>query len=178
MLILQALGVLAVGWFLAWLFGNALSPLKRFPLAGVGLVVAGLASLLFVVHGYETGNALPASTTSASEASLFAAEHAGDPSANNAFLAWARNTMRAHSRHGGDSATYYLEPQAVLTNAELGQWSTYVLLPERATKRPSEAEWIVFYGVAPTLSGQRRSQFGRVIRYASLFGLAQRSDGR
>jgi hypothetical protein len=194
-LILQALAVLVGGLVLARL----LSPLRSFAMAGVGLMVVLAAGVLFVVHGYKTASTLPEGTEAASEASLFQAEHAADPRANNEFLEWARNTMLAapHGRVGtgaggtGTGAggtgtggtgtgvvagTYYIEPAAVLQEAELGQWSTYELLPERATATPAEAEWIVFYGVAPQLSAAEQGRFGQLEEYAPGFALAGRSD--
>ncbi len=176
-LILQALAVLVGGLLLARLLGGALAPLRTFALAGVGLLVVLIAGVLFVVNGYETASTLPAATQTASEASLFEAEHAADPRAPNEFLEWARHTMLA-AAHGTASvgATYYIEPATVLQEAELGQWSTYELLPDRATATPAEAEWIVFYGVAPRLTAAERSRFDVVKEYEPGFALARRTD--
>jgi hypothetical protein len=171
-LILQALAVLAGGLLLARLLRGVLAPLRSFAVAGVGLLVVLVAVVLFAVHGYETASTLPEQTRAASEASVSEAEQAADPRAENEFLEWARHTMLAAARAG----TYYIEPAAVLQEAELGQWSTYELLPERATATPAEAQWIVFYGVAPRLTAAERGRFGAVEEYAPGFALARRSD--
>jgi hypothetical protein len=108
--------------------------------------------------------------------SSFAAQHAADPGANNTFLAWARKEMlTVDARNHG---TYYLKPATVLKEPELGQWSTYELLPERATSRLSEADWIVFYGVSPALTAEQRRQFGGIIQFSPGYALALRSNAR
>ncbi|HTZ62852.1 MAG TPA: hypothetical protein VMB51_01980 [Solirubrobacteraceae bacterium] len=177
-LIVQALAVLAGGLLLARLLRGVLTPLRSFAVAGVGLLVVLAAGVLFVVHGYETASTLTEQTQAAAEASPSEAEHAADPRAQNEFLEWARQTMlaAAHGRGGAATGTYYIEPAAVLQEAELGQWSTYELLPERATASPAEAEWILFYGVAPRLTPSERDSFGTVDEYAPGFALARRSD--
>lgn len=172
-LILQALAIIVGGIALAVFLGGVLSPLKRTPLSGVGLAVALVAGVLFFVNVYKTGNALSESTQLASETNLFEAEHDGDPAANNEFLEWAREAMLAHG-HGKGGGTYYLEPATILANAELGQWSTYALLPERATATPGEADWIVFYDVPLTLTAQEHGQFGDIAEFSTGYGLAAR----
>jgi hypothetical protein len=172
-LILQALAIIVAGIALAVCLGGFLSPLKRAPLSGVGLAVAVVAGVLFFVNVYKTGNALSQSTQLMSETNLFEAEHDGDPGANNEFLEWARNAMLAGD-HGKSGGTYYLEPTTILGSAELGQWSTYALLPERATATPAEADWIVFYGVPLTLTAQEQGHFGDIAEFASGYGLATR----
>jgi hypothetical protein len=174
-LILQALAIIVGGIALAVLFGGFLSPLKRAPLSGVGVVAALVAGVLFFVNVFKTGNALSESTQLASETNLFEAEHDGDPGANNEFLEWARDAMLA-GHHGESRGTYYLEPPAILGNAELGQWSTYALLPERATATPAEANWIVFYDVPLTLTTQERGHFGDIAEFSNGYGLATRVD--
>jgi hypothetical protein len=171
-LILQAIGVLAVGLVIAWLFATVISPLQRSRFVGVGIAVLAVAALLFVVHIFETGSGFSEGTATAAKASLFEAEHEGDLNANNAFLAWARNQMLAKS---GLGSTYYIEPPAVLENAELGQWSTYVLLPERATATLSQANWIVFYGVAPALVAKISGPHREFTQFSPGFALARRS---
>jgi hypothetical protein len=172
-IILQAIGVLAAGLVLAWLLASTLSPLQRSRFAGVGVAVTAIVGLLFVVHVLETGSGLPESTANAAKASLFDAEHAGDPSANNAFLVWACDRMLAQSGRGG---TYYLEPSNTLQNAELGQWATYVLLPERATEKLAEADWVVFYEATPESLAQVRGQIGPIVQFAPGYALARRSN--
>jgi hypothetical protein len=174
-LILQALAIIVGGIALAVFLGGFLSPLKRAPLSGVGLVVALVTGVVFFVNVYKTGNALSQSTQLTSEANLFEAEHDGDPGANNEFLEWARDRMLA-GNHGKGRGTYYLEPTTVLGNAELGQWSTYALLPERATATPAEADWIVFYGVPLTLTAQEHGHFGDIAEFSNGYGLAARVD--
>jgi hypothetical protein len=171
-LILEAIGVLAVGLVIAWLFATVLSPLQHSRFVGVGLAVTVLAGLLFVVHLFETGSGFSESTATAAKASLFEAEHAGDPSANNAFLSWARSQMLEKSGRG---STYYIEP-SVLSNAELGQWSTYVLLPERETAKLSEAEWIVFYEAPSSLVSQVSGGHSQAIQFSPGFAIARRSS--
>jgi hypothetical protein len=172
-LILEAIGVLAAGLVIAWLFATVLSPLQRSRFVGVGLAVTVLAGLLFVMHLFETGSGFSESTATAAKASLFEAEHGGDPNANNAFLSWARSRMIEQSGRG---STYYLEPASVLANPELGQWSTYVLLPERASAKLSEAEWVVFYEAPPSLVAQVSGGHGQVIQFSSGFAIARRSS--
>jgi hypothetical protein len=172
-IILQAIGVLAAGLVLAWLLASTLSPLQRSRFAGVGIAATAIVGLLFVVHVLETGSGLPESTASAAKVSLFDAEHAGNPNANNAFLVWARDRMLSK---GGRGSTYYLEPPAVLQNAELGQWSTYVLLPERATAKLAEADWVVFYEVTPESVAQVGGQVGSIVQFAPGYALARRSN--
>ncbi len=174
-IILQAVGVLAAGLVLAWLLASALAPLQRFRFAGVGIAVVAIAGVLFVVHALEIGSGLPESTATAAKASLFDAEHAGNPSANNAFLVWARRQMLAQSGRG---STYYLDPPSVLQNAELGQWSTYVLLPERATAKLAEADWIVFYEATAASFAHVRREVGQLIQFAPGFAVARRSNAR
>jgi hypothetical protein len=175
-LLFQVLAILGGGFVLARLLGTGYSPLKRFPAAGVGLAGALVAGVLFAYHVYQVGSGLPESTQADAAVSSFSAQHAADPRANNAFLAWARNEMLADS--GRDGGAYYMEPATVLENAELGQWSTYELLPERATSKLSEADWVVFYGVTPTLTAEQHRQFGVITQFEPGFALASRSNAR
>jgi hypothetical protein len=175
MLIFQVLGFLAGGAVLARALAGS-SLLERFPLAGVGLAVVLVAGVLFWDHVWQIGSGLPESTRTASAVSSFAAQHAADPGANNTFLAWARKEMLTVTAHG--RGTYYLEPTTVLKEPQLGQWSTYELLPERATLKLSEADWIVFYGVKPILTPEQRRQFGGITQFSSGYALALRSNAR
>jgi hypothetical protein len=171
-LILKVVGVLAGGLAVARMLARRSPSLKRRPMAAVGLAAALVAAVLFVYHVYEIGSGLPEATRASAAVTPFVAQHAGDLNANNAFLVWAQQVMAAHTTHRG---TYYLEPETLLANAELGQWSTYVLLPERATTKLGEAEWIVFYGVEPSLSAEQRRQFGSISEFAPGYALASRS---
>jgi hypothetical protein len=177
-LILQALGVLVGGLLLARPLARIFPPRTRIPLAGVGLTAALAAGVLFFVHAYETGDGLPGQTRTDSEASLFEAEHAADPNANNAFLQWARNAMLTSPARNRGAGAYYLEPVAILQEPELYQWSTYELLPERVTSKLGEADWIVFYGVLPTLTAKERSQFGEIAEFSRGYAVALRTDAR
>jgi hypothetical protein len=176
MLVFQVLGFLAGGVVLARVLAAGSSPLERFPLAGVGLAAALVAGVLFWDHVWQIGSGLPGSTRTASAVSSFVAQHAADPGVNNTFLAWARKEMLTVTAH--DHSTYYLEPATVLKEPELGQWSTYQLLPERATAKLSEADWIVFYGVNPTLTSEQRRQFGGITQFSPGYALALRSNAR
>jgi len=171
-LILEVVGVLAGGLALTRMLARRSPPLKRRPTAAVGLAAAAVAVVLFAYHVYEIGSGLPEPTRAYAAISPFVAQHAADLRANNAFLEWARNEMAADATHRG---TYYLEPATILADAELGQWSTYVLLPERATAKLSEAEWIVFYGVQPSLTPAQSRQFGSISEFAPGYALAPRS---
>jgi hypothetical protein len=175
-LLLQALAVFGGGLFLARLLGTRLAPLKRLPAAGVGLAGALVAGVLFAYHVYQVGSGLPESTRADAAVSSFAAEHEADPGANNVFLVWARNQMLGDRRNAG--GTYYIEPATVLEHAELGQWSTYELLPERATSTLSEATWVIFYGVIPALTAEQRHRFRAITQFAPGFALASRSNAR
>jgi hypothetical protein len=173
-LVFQVLGVLAGGVILSFVLARGRRPSKRLPMAGVGLAGALVACVLFLYHVYQNGSELPGATAADSAVSSFAAQHAGDPNAFNAFLVWARTEMLADTAH--ELGTYYLEPHSVLEDAELGQWSTYELLPERATSKLSEADWIVFYGVIPTLTAEQHRQFGQITAFSPGYALALRSD--
>ncbi len=175
-LVFQVLGFLAGGAILTRILTAGSSSYERFSVACVGLAAAIVAGVLFWDHVWQIGSGLPESTRTASAASSFAAQTAPDPSANNTFLGWARNEMRTVTGHGRD--TYYLEPATVLREPELGQWSTYELLPERATSKPSEANWIVFYGIPPTLTAEQRRTFSKIIRFSPGYALALRSNAR
>ncbi len=176
MLVFQVLGFLAGGVVLARVLAAGSLPQERFPLAGVGLVAALVAGVLFWDHVWQIGSGLPESTRTASAVSSFAAQHAADPGANNTFLAWARKEMLTVTSHG--RGTYYMEPATVLKEPELGQWSTYELLPERATSKLSEADWIVFYGVSPILTAEQRRQFGGLTQFSPDYALALRYHAR
>jgi hypothetical protein len=173
-LVFQVLGFLAGGAALTRILTASSSPRERFPVACVGLAAAIVAGVLFWDHVWQIGSGLPGSTRTASAVSSFAAQTAPDPSANNVFLGWARNEMRTVTAHGND--TYYLEPATVLKEPELGQWSTYELLPGRATSTPSEANWIIFYGVPTTLTAKQRRTFNRIFRFSPDYALALRSN--
>ena len=175
-LVFQVLGFLAGGVVLTRVLTVDSSKLDRLPLVGVGLAVALVAVVRFSDHVWQIGSGLPGSTRNASAASSFAAQHAADPGANNAFLAWARKEMLTVTARG--RGTYYLEPAMVLKEPELWQWSTYELLPERATSKLSEADWIVFYGVNPVLTAEQRRQFGGITQFSPSYALALRSDAR
>ena len=138
--------------------------------------MACVATVLFWDHVWQIGSELPRSTRAASAVSSFDARHEGDPSANNLFLEWARKEMLAVAPHG--RGTYYMEPASVLEEPRLGQWSTYVLLPERATSQPSEADSIVFYGVSPILTADQGREFGEITEYSPGYALALRSNAR
>jgi hypothetical protein len=171
----QVLGFLVAGGILAYVLAEGSLRIERFLLAGVGLAIALVASVLFWDHVWQIGSGLPESTRTASEVSSFAAQHAADPGANNAFLAWARREMLTVAR---DRGTYYLEPTMVLKEPQLGQWSTYELLPERATSKLSEADWIVFYGATSNTRAERRRQFGPIMQFSPGYALARRISAR
>ena len=178
-LILEVLGVLVGGLLLARVLllagllstGPPASPRRSG--AGIGVAVALVAGLLFWDHVYQVAGSFPEATRAASEVSPFAAQHAAVHGANNAFLAWARRQMLAGRQERG---TYYLEPATILGEATPLQWSTYVLSPERATPRLREADWIVFYGIAPQLTAEQSHQFGEIEEFSPDFALAQRLD--
>ena len=174
-LVFQVLGFLVGGCILATVFAEGSKRLE-FLLAGVGLVVALVASVLFWDHVWQIGSSLPESTRTASELSSFAAQHAADPSANNEFLAWARHEMLTVATH--NRGTYYLEPATVLKEPELGQWSTYELLPERATSKLGEADWILFYGATASMTAERRRHFSPIMQFAPGYALARRLNAR
>ncbi len=173
-LILEALAILVGGLVLARLLVSFSPSLKRFPIAGVGVVVALGAGVLFWYHAYRIASKLPESTATASEVSSFDAQHEGDTSANNAFLAWARKQMLADTHGRG---TYYLTPASVSEEPELYQWSTYELLPERATPKLREADWIVFYGAKRVSALEQRGKW-TISQFASGYMLARRSNAR
>lgn len=175
-LIFQVLGLLAAGVVLTRILTADSSPRERFSLACVGLAAAVVAGVLFWDHVWQIASGLPESTRTAAAASSFTAQTAPDPSANNTFLGWARNEMRTVTTDG--HGTYYLEPATVLKEPQLGQWSTYELLPERATSTFREADWIVFYGVPPILTAEQRHTFSKVIQFSPGYALALRSNAR
>jgi hypothetical protein len=173
---LQVLATLAGGVLLARVLAARSPSFKRAPIAGVGLAAALAAGALFWEHVYQIGSGLPDATQVDFALSSFEAQHAADRGANNAFLAWARKAMLTTAPHG--RGTYYLEPATIFNEPELSQWSTYELLPERATAKISEADWIVFYGQRPVLSAEQRHQFGGIVEFSPGYGLAARSHAR
>jgi hypothetical protein len=174
-LVFQVLGFLAGGMALVRLLAQGAPRLTRYPLAGVGMVVALVGGVLFWGHIWQIGSGLPESTRTASLVSSFAAQHEADPGANNAFLEWARKEMLGVA---GSRGTYYLEPAKVLADPLLSLWSTYELLPERETSKLSEAEWIVFYEAGPHLAIKQGRPLEKIFHYSSGYALALKSNAR
>ena|ERR1700729_2544826 len=179
--VFQTLGLLVAGVVLSFLLRNTFDPLRRQPLAGVGVVIALVAVVGFFVHAYETGDTLSNSTSTTLPVSATEAQQAqqvADTTANNEFLTWARNTMVTDTNvHRHTEITYYIKPPAVMQEPELYQWSTYRLLPARVTGRLAEAQWILFYGVTPALPAYQGRQFDRLAEFSPGYVLAMRTDG-
>lgn len=173
-LILQVLGFLVGGVVLARILTAASSRAQFLPLAGIGLAGALVAAILFVDHVVRIGSELSKSTHNSSTVSSFAAEHDGDPAANNIFFVWVRKKMLADD--GLERATYYIEPAAALKESLLDQWSSYALLPGRPTSSLNEANWLIFYGTIPKLTVQQRHQFGLMTEFSPDYFLARRTD--
>jgi hypothetical protein len=163
-LVLQAAGVFAAGFVVTRLLAVRGYTLKRLPLVGLGPTVAVIACLAAVVHGYETGSTLHTDSAPGEPVHV--------PGVNNAFLEWAQKRIRATAH--GRQVTYSFQPAADLQNGDLLQWGTYVLLPERATSRVREADWVVLYEA----SAAEGRQFGPVVWYTPNFGIARRSVAR
>jgi hypothetical protein len=140
--------------------------------AGVAVLVAAFASLLFFENVWGLSSSFPASTKLNEAITKKAAEVAGGAGTNTAFLAWAQGKIV-----GGHAApTFWLTPATARTDALTYQWSTYELLPGRETDLMQEANWIVFYGVNPATVYYDHSAFGRLIVYAPGLAVAQRTN--
>jgi hypothetical protein len=175
MLVFQMLGFLAGGVVLTRVLAPGTLQSTRFPVTGIGLVVALVAGVLFWDHVWQIGSGLPESTRTASLVSPFVAQHEPDPGANNAFLEWARKKMLVGS---GSQGTYYLEPVTILTDPLLSLWTTYELLPERETSTLREADWIVYYATTPHLMIEQSRSFAKIFRFSPDSALALRSNAR
>jgi hypothetical protein len=174
-LVFQVLGFLAGGAVLTRIFTAGSSPRERLPLAGVGLAAALVASVLFWDHVWQIGSGLPGSTRTASAVSSFTAQHAPDPGANNAFLAWVRKDMLGIT---GGRSTYYFESAKITENPLLYQWGTYELLPGREAAKLSEADWIVFYEASPLQITELSRQIGKMFQFSPGYALALRYHAR
>jgi hypothetical protein len=174
-LVFQVLGFLAGGVVLARVLAPGTLQSIRFSLAGVGLVVALVAGVLFWDHVWQIGSGLPESTRTASLVSSFVAQHEADPGANNAFLEWVRKDMLSIA---GSDSTYYFEPAKITENPLLYQWSTYELLPGRETAKLSEADWIVFYEASPLQIAELSRQIGKMSQFSPGYALALRYHAR
>jgi hypothetical protein len=168
-LLAEVLGVLFGGAAIASLPQFAGSP-EFGRMAGVAFVVVAVSSLLFFQTVWAQSRAFPPATRANAAISKPAAELAGAVGTDTAFLAWARTKIL--SGHG--APTFWLLPAAADTL--IYQWSTYQLLPARQTDLPRDANWIVFYRVAPASVAYDRTAFSRLFIYAPGFAVALRTN--
>lgn len=61
-------------------------------------------------------------------------------------------------------------------NIAVADWATYQLYPAVRTEDPSEADWVVLYGIDPEYAGPEVADFTEQITYADGFFLMGRTD--
>jgi hypothetical protein len=171
-LLAEIAGVLCGGAAVAAALQLAGAPALRRP-AGVAVVVVALASLLFFGNVWDVAKSMRAATRADRALSKQTAELAGGTGANAGFLAWARTRIVGRRQ----APTFWLVPAAARNDGLVYQWSTYQLLPARATDSVREANWIVFYQADPSSVRYDRAAFRRLSVYAPGFAVAARTDG-
>jgi hypothetical protein len=170
-LLFQVVGILAGGIALSALAGAG--PARRIPRAsaGVALVAAGVASVLFWAHVWDVGKAFRDTHRQNAALTAFDAERAPGSAGgvNVAFLDWAR------ARMSGDD-TFHVLPEAARNDAFIYQWMTYQLIPHRFVERADEADWLVFYNTDPGKTGYDRRHFGPPVSFGPGLSIARRTD--
>jgi hypothetical protein len=84
---------------------------------------------------------------------------AGTPGGvQGSFAEWIRGRLKPGER-------FYLVPSAT-QDVSVYQWFTYRLLPNLATDRPQQADWLIFYGTSPRASGYIHLVKGVAAQYA------------
>ena len=87
------------------------------------------------------------------------------PGVQSGFAEWIRARLAPGQR-------FYLAPSAT-QDVSVYQWFTYRLLPNLATDRPQEADWLIFYGTTPRASGYVHMIKGIATRYGPGYSIAR-----
>ena len=87
------------------------------------------------------------------------------PGVQSGFAEWIRARLAPGQR-------FYLAPSAT-QDVSVYQWFTYRLLPNLATDRPQEADWLIFYGTTPRASGYIHMIKGIATRYGPGYSIAR-----
>jgi hypothetical protein len=81
------------------------------------------------------------------------------------FAEWIRPRLAPGQR-------FYLVPSAT-QDVSVYQWFTYRLLPNLATDRAQQADWLIFYGTSPKASGYLHQIKGLAAQYAPGYSIAR-----
>jgi hypothetical protein len=146
LLLLQVAGVLVAGAVVAALvFGGARPAAVR---GAVVVLAVAFAYLAFWSHVWSIGKTFNDQRRQWAAESPAQAEVAGTPAdavLNASFAEW----IRARLRRG---ETFYLLPSPTRDTAVV-QWFTFRLLPNLSSKRPRDADVLVFYDTTPRAAG-------------------------
>jgi hypothetical protein len=107
------------------------------------------------------------STLTPAQAAMAGTAQAGIPpeaGPQGPFVEWIRGRLPRNGR-------YYIVPTTT-QGAGYYQWYTYRLLPNLAAARPSDADWLIFYGTTPKASGYEHL-VGEHLQFAPGYSIAK-----
>ena|SRR5436190_23880054 len=164
-LLLQVTAVLLAGSVAAFSWSSSKASHQTIARAIVVLAVA-FAYLAFWGKVWQTSKSLLSQRSQWETLTPGEAAVAGTPGGvEGAFAEWIRGRLRPGQR-------FYLVPSAT-QDVSVYQWFTYRLLPNLATDRPQEADWLIFYGTTPRASGYIHMIKGIATRYGPGYSIAR-----
>jgi hypothetical protein len=164
-LLLQVIAVLVAGSVAALVWSSSKTSPQTIARAIVVLAVA-FAYLAFGAKVWQTSESLLSQRSQWETLTPGQAAVAGTPGGvQGGFAEWIRSRLQPGQR-------FYLVPSAT-QDVSVYQWFTYRLLPNLATDRPQQADWLVFYGTSPRASGYTHLITGMAARYAPGYSIAK-----
>ena len=157
-LLLQLGAVLLAGSVTAVAWSSSKASPQTIARAIVVLAIA-FAYLAFWGKVWQTGDNFLSQRSGWETLKPAQAAVAGTPSGvDGSFAEWIRGRLKPGDR-------FYMVPSAT-QDISVYQWFTYRLLPNLATDRPQQADWLIFYGTTPRASGYIHLIKGVAAQYA------------
>jgi hypothetical protein len=156
-LLLQLGAVLLAGSVAAAAWSSKASPLAV--ARAIVILAVAFAYVAFWGKLWQTTDSLISQRSQWETLTPAEAAVAGTPGGvDGSFAEWIRGRLKPGDR-------FYMVPSEA-QDVSVYQWFTYRLLPNLATDRPQEADWLVFYGTSPRASGYIHLIKGVAARYA------------
>jgi hypothetical protein len=132
------------------------------------LVAIAFAYIAFWGHLWQTGRSFWSERSDWKTVGRPQADVAGappEPGFQTPFAEWIRERLKPGDR-------FYLVPSPTRDEA-VYQWFTFRLLPNLATDRPQQADWLIFYGTSPRQTGLIHSIRGIAQQYGPGYSIAR-----
>jgi xanthosine utilization system XapX-like protein len=143
-LVFQLGAVLMAGFVVAvaWTAKPAPAAIAR----SIGVLAMALGYIAFWGHVWQTGSSFWSQHAKWKSMPRVQAEVAGGrlvlPRVSTEFAEWIRERLKPGDR-------FYIDPSSAPRNEAVYQWYTFRLLPNLASEKPEQADWLIFYGMSP-----------------------------